>query len=337
MSEAASRLGRILKVLPLFERRDEISHEELVRIAGIPIETVIEDLRALTSRQGDPGGFVESIGIEIQSDRIAIRSTHLLRPLRLSATEVSALELGIAMLAQVRPPDELSVIERTRTKVHRLRSAALPDTAPTDFHNEITLPRDGAVAETLLKGYRQRRAVAIEYQSSTAAAATERTIYPYAIVATHGTWFVVAHCTRANAMRLFRADRIATARLEDFTFEIPSDLSEVLQLYRKPFLGDPEAELVVRYSARIAPWIAEREGIPIDADGSVTVRHPLADEGWAIRHVLQYADEAEVLAPPRIRRAILQRLKKMRASIRRPGANAARVARNKQRRRSRER
>lgn len=335
MSEAASRLGRILKILPLFESRDEISHEELVRITRIPIETVIEDLRALTSRQGDPGGFVESIGIEIQPDRIAIRSTHLLRPLRLSATEVSALELGIAMLAQVRPPDELSVIERTRTKVHRLRSAALPATDRFDFHNEIALPRDGAVAETLMKGYRERRAVTIEYHSAAAAAPSERTIYPYTIVATHGTWFVVAHCTRANAMRLFRADRIATARLADCTFDIPPDLSEVLQLYRKPFLGNPEAKLVVRYSARIAPWIAEREGIPIDSDGSVTVHHPLADEAWAIRHVLQYADEAEVLAPPHIRRAIRQRLKKMLASIRRSRATRAHVARSRQRRRSR--
>lgn len=64
----------------------------------------------------------------------------------------------------------------------------------------------------------------------------------------------------------------------------------------------------MRYSAGIARWIAERERVELDADGSVTIDHPLADEDWGVRHVLQYGAEAEVISPPEIRALVRGRL-----------------------------
>jgi len=69
--------------------------------------------------------------------------------------------------------------------------------------------------------------------------------------------------------------------------------------------------LVVRYSPRIARWVAEREQVPVEDDGSVTVSWPLADDEWAVRHVLQYGADATVLAPVRVRDAIVQRLESL--------------------------
>ena len=34
-------------------------------------------------------------------------------------------------------------------------------------------------------------------------------------------------------------------------------------------------------------WIAEREGKPLDEDGSLTMEHPLADLDWAVWHLPQ--------------------------------------------------
>jgi proteasome accessory factor C len=327
MSEARARLQRIMRILPLFESRTEICSADLERITKIPIQTVIDDLRALTSRHGDPGGFVEAVGIEIHPDRISIRASHFLRPLRLTDAEVCALELGMALLAQSRPLDEQSVIERARAKVHRLLSVAFSQSAHCDFYSEIPLPRDRSIAETLRQGCQERRAVVIEYHAAGAESSSERLVHPYAVVATHGTWFVVAHCTRAGAMRLFRADRIAKARLTEQAFQVPADLSAIVDLYRKPYLGDRGPKLVIRYSARIAAWIAEREKAQLDSDGTVTVAHPLGEDAWAVRHVLQYAGEAEVLAPERIRRAVLQRLQKMHEATRLLGRSGSGRAR----------
>lgn len=64
----------------------------------------------------------------------------------------------------------------------------------------------------------------------------------------------------------------------------------------------------MRYGPAVARWIAEREGKPLAADGSLTVEHPLADPEWAVRHVLQYGPDAEVLAPESVRAELGQRL-----------------------------
>jgi predicted DNA-binding transcriptional regulator YafY len=66
--------------------------------------------------------------------------------------------------------------------------------------------------------------------------------------------------------------------------------------------------LRVRYSRRVARWIAEREGLPLEKDGSLTTEHPLADPQWAVRHVLQYGPDAEVLSPPEVRDEVARRL-----------------------------
>ncbi len=78
---------------------------------------------------------------------------------------------------------------------------------------------------------------------------------------------------------------------------------------RKMFVAEGVAMLRVRYSARVARWVAEREGVPVDADGTVTLEHPLADPHWALRHVLQYGPDAEVLEPEAIREAVAEGLR----------------------------
>jgi predicted DNA-binding transcriptional regulator YafY len=67
----------------------------------------------------------------------------------------------------------------------------------------------------------------------------------------------------------------------------------------------------VRYSSRIARWIAEREGKTLAEDGSLTMEHPLADGEWAVRHVLQYGPDVTVLEPSEVREAVRRRLEAM--------------------------
>jgi predicted DNA-binding transcriptional regulator YafY len=77
------------------------------------------------------------------------------------------------------------------------------------------------------------------------------------------------------------------------------------------FLAAEPGTLTVRYSPRIARWIAEREVGQPGADGSLTVEHQLADHAWAVRHVLQYGPDAEVIAPESVREMVRERLMAM--------------------------
>jgi hypothetical protein len=82
----------------------------------------------------------------------------------------------------------------------------------------------------------------------------------------------------------------------DESYEIPATFSVDEHLTDRKVLRVGETRTMrVRYSPRIARWIAEREGGEVDADGSLTLEHPLADVQWGVRHVLQYGPDAEVL------------------------------------------
>jgi predicted DNA-binding transcriptional regulator YafY len=77
------------------------------------------------------------------------------------------------------------------------------------------------------------------------------------------------------------------------------------------FRAEQAGTVRIRYSPAIARWIAERLGREPDADGGLTVEHPCADTDWAVRHVLQYGPDAEVVEPAAIRAAVRERLEGM--------------------------
>jgi proteasome accessory factor C len=128
-------------------------------------------------------------------------------------------------------------------------------------------------------------------------------------------WYSVAWCESSDGIRIFRLDRIEGMDLLDAKFESPRgfSLDAVLQ-DGKAFQAAGTRKLRVRYSPRIARWIAEREGKPLAEDGSLTLEHPLADLDWAVRHVLQYGAEVTVLEPDEVRQAVVRRLQRMSAS-----------------------
>jgi predicted DNA-binding transcriptional regulator YafY len=136
---------------------------------------------------------------------------------------------------------------------------------------------------------------------------------PYDIVFTSGMWYVVANCGD-EGLRFFRLDRVEAVELLEERYERPKGFSlEAVLREGKALQAAAPDTLRVRYSARIARWIAEREGKAVEADGSLVLEHPLADADWAVRHVLQYGPDAEVLAPVAVREEIVRRLAALRS------------------------
>jgi len=128
-----------------------------------------------------------------------------------------------------------------------------------------------------------------------------------------GHWFLVAMAE--GQLRVYRVDRVEAGRVLDVAFERPVEFTfEEVVRNGRVFAGQPEQTLVVRYSARIAPWIAEREGKEPDTDGTVTAEYPLGDGDWAVRHVLQYGPDAEVVSPAEVRDAVCRALKEVLAA-----------------------
>jgi predicted DNA-binding transcriptional regulator YafY len=109
-------------------------------------------------------------------------------------------------------------------------------------------------------------------------------------------------------MRFFRLDRVEAVALLEETFERDESIPARVQETGRACASATSARMRVRYSPRIARWVAEREGHPLDADGSLTLEHPVADESWAVRHVLQYGPDAELLEPAGLREKVREAL-----------------------------
>jgi len=307
---AAAQLRRILQIIPQLADDDAHSLAEVAARVGVDVETLRGDLWSLVSRFQDPGGFVEGVQLYLETDRVSLISNHFRRPMRLTSSELCALELGLAMLRAERSPDEHGAIDRARERLRKV-IAKLPGGPIADGQRAASLGAPGTVEHlaAVRASLRARRKLRIAYRRSDATQASMRVICPYALVAASGMLYIVAYCTESEGLRIFRLDRVEGAEPTAERFAVPADFSldEVLK-DGKAFHAERPRTMRVRYSPRIARWIAEREGKAPDADGSLTMEHPLADVAWAVRHVLQYGPDAEVLEPEDVRAAVRDQL-----------------------------
>jgi len=254
------------------------------------------------------------------------------RPVRLNGREALALGLGLRVLASEAPVEEQAEILRLARRLERmlvapefrpaidageepprLSPSALPhadiaegraarydmaedsvEYEPADDREVFVDLGDDTARGVLAAAIEERRRCTIEYLKPGDRAPATRRIDPYVLVYGDGNWYVVAHDTGVGARRVFRLDRILGARLEDETFAVADDFDAAALLARAPapFLAEADVEITVRYSPAIAPWIAERSGAEPEPDGSVLLRHRVADPRWLTRHIMQYGGDA---------------------------------------------
>lgn len=314
MNVAANRFQRLALMLPHFAAQERQSISALARILGTTPDIVLGDLNALIGRFDDVPGYEDPIAVSIEGDSVTLSTDHFLRPMRVTGAELCALELGLGLLARECSEEQHATIASLRAKLARCITGLPHDAAYAGLRDgTMTNKEQGRILEAIRAALRRSRAVQIDYLRPSDADAGQRKIRPYALFFHHGAWYVGGHCERANGMRLFRVDRIVECAATDDTFEVPRDFAlDDLMAEGRPFTAAaPPARFRVRYSAAIARWIAERDGQPVESGGSAVRELPLADREWAVRHVLQYGPDCQVLSPDDLREEIVERLRGM--------------------------
>jgi predicted DNA-binding transcriptional regulator YafY len=324
--QASAQLLRLLAALPILGAEESVDLKTVAARTGIPATTLIQDLRAVSERRDTPAGFIEAVQVYLEHHRVRIITPHFLRPMRLNSTELVSLELGLAMLRRESSPDDQVWIDRARVRLHgAIARAAAQDADQMQGRHPSGLEAGGLGVSTdqdrihlslARRARSERKKLRVRYM--TKREATEaRTVHVYSIVYATGMWYVVAYCEGRKAVRRFRVDRIASAEILPMSYSLPKDFSLEGELRGNQVLSPAPVEEVmrVRYSPRIARWIAEREQGEQDADGSVTLEHPMVDIDWAVRYVLQYGAEAEVLSPSRVREVICRQLERSVAGV----------------------
>jgi predicted DNA-binding transcriptional regulator YafY len=175
--------------------------------------------------------------------------------------------------------------------------AELPATG-SDPSEPLTAELRGLLAGAARDG----RACGFRYLKADADEPDDRRLEPYALVGSTGRWYAIGRDPDRDDIRAFRLDRMLDVRVLDETYGPAEDfdLETYLSGGRVYRSRDP-ATARVRYAPLIARWILERgEGLE-EPDGSAVVEQEVADPDWAVRHVLQYGGEAELLGPEDLR------------------------------------
>ena len=311
---AAAQLRRVLHLIPRLADGEEHAIADVAAAAGVEPAQVLRDLASISERFDTPGGFVEGVSILVEDDTVCVTAREFHRPMRLTMSELCALELGLTMLRRERTPAEQGPIDRALASLRQ----AITQVPSNDRHEGTRWAdlNDAGAAEhlaTMRAAIAERRRLELTYRAGGATESSARTVAPHSLVYAEHMWYLVATADD-DALRFFRLDRVEDARARDERFERDDRAAAHVLEAGRAFASDTAQRMTVRYSPRIARWVAEREGLTLADDGSLTMEHPVADESWAMRHVLQYGPDAEVLAPESMRELLRVRLSE--ASVR---------------------
>lgn len=305
---AAAQLRRVLHLIPRLADGEEHPLADVAAAAGVEPDQVLRDLASISERFDTPGGFVDGVSILVEDDTVCVTAREFHRPMRLTMSELCALELGLVMLRRERTPAEQAPIDRALERLRRAISQ-VPSNERYEGTRWADLTDAGAAEHlsTMRAAIAGRRKLELRYRAGSATETRARIVAPHSLVFAEHMWYLVASADD-DALRFFRLDRVESVQALAEGFE--RDAAAALRVLEagRAFTSDTARRMTVRYSPRIARWVAEREGTPLAADGSLTLEHPVADDAWAVRHVLQYGPDAEIVAPPELREHVASRL-----------------------------
>nr|MDT0657581.1 YafY family protein [Micromonospora sp. DSM 115978] len=298
---SADRLARLLNLVPYLLARPGIEVAEAAADLGVSERQLREDLELLWVC-GLPGyGPGDLIDMAFDGDRVTITyDAGIDRPLRLTPDEALALVVALRMLAETPGMPNRDAIERALAKIE----GAAGDLAGTPV--EVRIPGDSDRVDALRGAVQRRRALRITYYTATRDETTERTIDPIRVLMVGGRAYVEAWCRRAEAVRMFRADRIdALTELDEPAVAPPE--ARLHDVSAGVFQPPADLPLVTLRVGRSGRWITEYypcERVEPESGGAqggewlVSLR--VSDLAWARRLVLGLGPDVTVLSPPEL-------------------------------------
>ena len=301
-----ARLPRLLSLVPYLLAHPGVRVDHAAADFGVSEKQLRRDLELLWMC-GLPGyGPGDLVDLSFAGETVTVtEDAGMRRPLRLTTAEATALLVALRALAEVPGMVDTDVVRRA---VAKIESAVGEATTPAAVAVGLTAREEettAAVRAALDRG----RALRIRYYTASRDVVGERTVDPMRLLLVEGREYLEAWCRSAEAVRLFRLDRVDDVReLDEPAAPPPSarptDLSAGL------FRPDPEqreAVLLLEYEAR---WVAEY--YPVDElverpDGRAEVVMRFTDDAWLVRLVLGLGGHAQVLRPARLRAAVAER------------------------------
>src|SRR5687768_11856485 len=291
---AADRFNRIVSLVAELTRderagRDAPSLSALAERHGVSVKDLTADIRTLTLL-GDhaDADWLLSLRIWQQEDEVSITSAGpFRRPVRLSPEEQLAIQMALAL-----DPNGAALASR-------LASLWSGETA------EPSSDREESSLDMIRRATLEHLTLELDYAGESERGVRTRRIQPHQVAESGVRTYIVAWAEDVGAWRHFRLDRIVAIRMTDSHFEPRSDFEPMVEP-RDAFRPSGATDNVtVRFRPEVAPWVTEYYNThELTADGSVLVTFESSSREWHVRRVLEFGNDAEVVAPAEYRAAL---------------------------------
>ncbi|OXY90809.1 helix-turn-helix transcriptional regulator [Streptomyces diastatochromogenes] len=305
---------RLLSILLLLQTRGRVPAHELADRLEVSVRTIYRDIEALSAS-----------GVPVYAERGRHGGIELLAGFRTDVTGLTADESRALFILAAQGAHAALGLDAALGSALRKVMAALP--APHRPAAEVTSrrilvdatrwrtgPQQAVDLEVLQDAVFLDRRLRLRYRHSGEREPRTYTVDPYGLVAKAGVWYLVAD--RRGAPRLFRADRVRSARLLDDPVRRRAgvELADVWEVLRRQVEERPEdgIDVTVRIRRERLDMFqrmaaAQLTELP-DDDGEsewVTARlsYPVLR---AVRQLLAFSDQVQILDPPEARAELLR-------------------------------
>ena len=309
-SSTADRLPRLLTLVPYLLARPGIPIAEAAADFDITPRQLRRDLELLWMC-GLPGyGPGDLVDLSFAGDTVTvIEDAGMRRPLRLTTAEAAALLVALRTLADAPGVIDTAAVRRATAKIERAvgdAGVAVDFDGPGRDHEEERAT--AAVREALASG----RALRILYYTAGRDAVSRRTIDPMRLLLAEGRGYLEAWCRRAEAVRLFRLDRVEEVEVLDEP-SAPPPTAEPTDIAAGVFTVRDDHRSAVLELEPDALWVAEYYPVeevvaqpgPDGVRARVVLRY--SDPAWLVRLVLGLGGSAHVVEPRELAAAVAER------------------------------
>lgn len=211
----ASRLFEIIQILRL--ARDPVTAAQIAERLEVTVRSIYRDIAAL-----------QAMRVPVEGERgigYILRPGFDLPPLMFSIEETEAIVLALALLERTGDTGLRAAARRVGDKIAGAVPPPLRQTlSARALHAWGTTPRqpEGIDLATVRRAIRDEEKLLIDYRDEYGRA-TERTIRPIALIYYSETANIVGWCELRQAIRNFRADRVAACEVTTTFFRGEGD------------------------------------------------------------------------------------------------------------------
>jgi proteasome accessory factor C len=306
MSESATeRLSRLLAMVPWLLAHQGAPLEQVAAEFGVPQEQLVKDLE-LVFVCGLPGHMPDDlIEADWESGKVYLANADAIaRPLRLGIDEALALIVGLRALADVPGLGDRDAVVRALAKLEEAAGAAAA--VADSVHVDLDRTPDPDVLVACEDAVRRSRRLHLAYLVPHRDETTQRDVDPMRVLNLDGRWYLEGWCHRAEAVRLFRLDRVVGAQVLDRD-GTPPPSARSRDLDAGVFAPGPDDLLVTLDLLPRSRWVVDY--YPVESaeerpDGGLRVRLRTADTAWLRQLVLRLGGGGRVVDPPELARAV---------------------------------